>query len=219
VASVRDVKSVKFLTFCAAACFLLNIHLFAQADKTASSSFPKELKVLTRKAWKASEPVKEMTTHELKRITIHHSGVKQHPDKTAIEKLKGLQGYSQHESTMANGKKKPVWPDVPYHFYVTSDGRIAEGREIKYVGDTNTEYDPTGHILICVEGNFETEEPSEGQMKSTCKLVRWLAEKYNISADKISAHKDHASTVCPGKNLYAKIPEIREYVIANTPTK
>ena len=77
-----------------------------------------------------------------------------------------LQRFSQTASRLDTGKLKPVWFDIPYHFYIAVDGKIADGRSIKFVGDTNTDYNPTGHALVVLEGNFENEEPSPDQLKS-----------------------------------------------------
>ena len=168
-----------------------------------------DLKIVTRKEWQAKDPVTTMKPHELKFITIHHTATKQKPGVSAALKLQHLQAFSQREDTLSSGKKKPIWPDVPYHFYVTCDGEIGEGRDIHFVGDTNTEYDPTGHILVTLEGNFEVEEPTKEQMKAAKNLVAWLAEKYKIPADHIKSHKDYAKTACPGKNLYGRLGELR----------
>jgi N-acetyl-anhydromuramyl-L-alanine amidase AmpD len=78
------------------------------------------------------------------------------------------------------------------------------------VGDTNTEYDPTGHILVTLEGNFEEEEPTREQMQATRNLVGWLAKKFKVPSEKIKTHKDYAQTACPGKNLQLRAEEIRK---------
>jgi len=180
-----------------------------QAPVFVPDSAPPGMKILSRKAWKAKPPVSPMTPQTPAVITIHHTATKQNPKKSLAEKLQNLQAYSQREATQDNGKKKPAWPDVPYHFYIAVDGKVGEGREINFVGDTNTDYETAGHILVCLEGNFENEEPTQDQMKSTVELVRWLAAKYQVTPEKISAHKDHARTACPGKNLYRQLNEIR----------
>ena len=126
--------------------------------------------------------------------------------------MNSLQEFSQHEGKLASGKPKPMWADVPYHFYIAANGEVAEGRNIGFVGDTNTEYDPTGHVLVTCEGNFEEEEPTEEQMQAATQLVVWLAKKYHVPSENINAHRDYAQTACPGKKLYKRVGEIRKAV-------
>ncbi|MBA4149459.1 MAG: N-acetylmuramoyl-L-alanine amidase [Verrucomicrobia bacterium] len=194
--------------------FLLLIACCALADTASESSFPKNLNVITRTEWGANPPVAEMKAHKPEFITIHHTGTKQNPGRTVEDKLRGLQKFSQREDQLASGKTKPAWPDVPYHFYISVDGKLAEGRDLKFVGDTNTEYDPTGHLLVTLEGNFQEEKPSDAQMKTTRQLVRFLAKRYKVPASKIGSHKDYAKTACPGENLQMLLPELRDVVKA-----
>ena len=173
----------------------------------SSSSRPK---IVSREDWRAREPVGKMILHKPSRITIHHTASRQ-KEKTSIEqKMRDLQAFSQTASTLSTGKLKPAWPDVPYHFYIAADGRIAEGRKIDYVGDTNTEYDPTGHILVVLEGNFEIEQPAGKQLQSLRELVSWLAHEWNVRAGDIKGHRDYARTACPGKNLAPEVRKLRE---------
>jgi N-acetyl-anhydromuramyl-L-alanine amidase AmpD len=124
--------------------------------------------------------------------------------------MQSLQRFSQQPQRLAaRGPLKPAWPDVPYHFYIGADGQIAEGRDTAYAGDTNTDYDPTGHILIVLEGNFEREMPSGAQSESLYRLASWIADEWQIQTDEIKGHKDYASTLCPGRNLEAQLPALR----------
>jgi hypothetical protein len=82
------------------------------------------------------------------------------------------------------------------------DGRIYEARPIQYPGDTNTTYDPRGHALICVMGNYENQTLSEDQLASVVDLSAWLAREYDVPPDSIRGHKDYAETLCPGKDFY-----------------
>ena len=117
-------------------------------------------------------------------------------------------------SPLSDGRIKEPWADIPYHFYIAANGAIGEGRPLQYVGDSNTPYDPTGHALIVLEGNFNEENVSTEQKQSLKKLVIALARKYKISAPNLSGHKDHATTACPGNNLYDLIPEFKEWLTA-----
>ena len=178
-----------------------------EVDESVRPDFP----ILSRAEWNAHAPIGEMKANVPSVITIHHTATPPAPDRGLATKLQNLQDFSQREGNMAGGRKKVAWPDVPYHFYIDVNGKVAEGREIKYVGDTNTDYDSSTHILIALEGNFDKAEPTTAQMETLFKMVTWLAKKYKIPADKISSHKAFAPTACPGKHLESKLEEIRQY--------
>ncbi|ANE52302.1 peptidoglycan recognition family protein [Flavisolibacter tropicus] len=176
-------------------------------------SLPKDVTIVTRKEWGAEQSVLPMRKHVPQQITIHHTAVKQAPERSLADKLKALQKFSFSSSKLASGKVKEPWADIPYHFYIAVDGSIGEGRPLQYVGDSNTPYDPTGHALIVLEGNFENEELSDKQYQSLQALIISIAKQYHITSDKISAHKDHAETLCPGAHLYALIPQLQKAVV------
>ena len=166
--------------------------------------------ILSRKDWGAKDPVGEAKTHKVEFITIHHTATPQKPGTLIGTKMRNLQAFSQREEKLASGKMKPVWFDIPYHYYIAVDGQIAEGREIEYVGDTNTEYDPTGHALVVLEGTFNTEQPTPAQLESAKKIVAWLARKHKVPAANIKGHSDYAQTACPGENLKKLLPEMHQ---------
>jgi len=181
-----------------------------------TSVVPASLAYLPRAAWGARPPVLPMREHVPDRLTIHHTGVAQAPARTPGDKLRALQQFSQREDRLADGRTKRAWADVPYHLYVTTDGTVVEGREWRWVGDSNTPYDPTGHLLVVVEGNFETETLTDAQRRTLDVLVPALARRFGIPAARLGAHRDFATTACPGHNLYAALPHFRA-LIAGTP--
>ncbi|MCB8933113.1 MAG: N-acetylmuramoyl-L-alanine amidase [Chthonomonadaceae bacterium] len=169
--------------------------------------------MIEREAWGAAPPVLAMRPHRPSRITIHHTGTPQRPDLTTAQKIKNLQLFSQREDKLADGRTKPAWGDVPYHYYIGVDGQIAVGRDDRFAGDTNTEYDPAGHVLVVVEGNFENETVNEAQMRSLWNVVWWLAQRDHIPSAEIQSHKDFAQTDCPGADLYARLDALRWNVL------
>jgi len=170
---------------------------------------PADLKILSRSDWGANPPVATMKTNVPVRITIHHTATLQKPERSLKEKMRALQKFSQNEGKLGNGKPKPAWPDVPYHFYIDCNGGVAEGRDVNAVGDTNTEYDPTGHLLVVLEGNFEEEQVTDAQWAKLVKMVSWLAARYHVAPPEVQGHKDYAQTACPGKRLEAMLPKLR----------
>jgi len=169
-----------------------------------------ELGIVSVEAW-GGTPAQDTPEkrHTITRITLHHAGVPFPKGKDIIQYMRNLQSWSRSE-------KK--WIDLPYHYVIDLEGKIYEGRDIQYAGDTNTEYNPSGHALIEVVGNFEEVEPNQEQLDAVVRTMSWLAVKYNVPVDSIRAHKDYSAiTVCPGKNLYRYIENgyFRENVSKN----
>lgn len=134
-----------------------------------------------------------MRPHRIERITLHHGGVPHRAGRETAEYLRSLQAWSRREKR---------WGDVPYHYVVDPAGVIHEGRPIGFAGDTNTDYDPAGHALVVVLGDFEQEEPTPRQLEAAADAMAMVAARFGVDPDRIAGHKDHSGqTVCPGRNL------------------
>ncbi len=94
------------------------------------------------------------------------------------------------------------WPDLAYHFVIDRNGHVYEGRPIGAPGDTATDYDPAGHFLPVLDGNFDEQEPTEAQLSSLAVLMAWAMEEYDLRTEVVGAHRDYAATACPGSSLY-----------------
>lgn len=145
-------------------------------------------------AWggSAADPARARR-HQVKAITLHHQGETWKPGTDSEQYLRNLQTWSRNSKN---------WLDIPYHYVIDLDGRTFAARDIAYAGDTNTEYDPSGHALIEVVGNFEEVEPNQQQLDAVVDMMALLVARHRVSIDTISGHKDHAQTLCPGKNMY-----------------
>jgi len=132
--------------------------------------------------------------HTITHITLHHQGEPFKPGTDPRQYLRNLQNWSRNSKG---------WLDIPYHYVIDLEGRTYAARDIAYAGDTNTEYDPSGHALIEVVGNFEEVEPNQAQLDAVVALMAMLAQKYGVPVERIASHRDHSDkTVCPGANLY-----------------
>lgn len=148
--------------------------------------------LIKRAEWGSTDSLVESHRHTISYITIHHGGEIFEDEKDTYTYLKNLQSWSRSDRK---------WMDVPYHYIIDRKGRVFEGRPLEYRGDTNTSYDPTGHALIVLLGNFEEQEVYEVQISSLKIVTEYLANQESVSADKIKTHKDYAETLCPGKKL------------------
>jgi hypothetical protein len=176
--------------------------------------------ILSRAEWGAADPVLPMRSHIPRQITIHHTASNQAPARSTADKMRGLQRFSQQRAELADGRMKEQWADIPYHFYIAVDGTVAEGRDSRYAGDSNTNYDVIGQIQIVLEGNFEHERPTAAQVSRLRSLTISLADRWEIPSHLVRGHRDHVETLCPGEALYRQLPELRENVArATTPAE
>ncbi len=168
------------------------------AEDSAATSEAESLKpeIISAESWGSEpDPIPEDRSQVPKYITIHHAGEEWKEDADPYRKLRGLQSW---------GKRERDWPDLPYHFLLSPDGRIFEGRSTDFKPETNTNYELEGHVGINCWGNFEIQRVTKDQLTSVVRLAAWLSEKHNIDPQTITSHKDVApgQTVCPGTDLY-----------------
>jgi hypothetical protein len=181
-----------FVLFCF--CILSFVSACSSGKKSTNKSAINDINIIPRSGWNAAEP-RVYKTHVPVRITVHHEGTKLEVTADAAKKIKAIQ-------TWGMGPDRN-WVDIPYHFLISPGGQIYEGRNVNTVGETATEYDPTGHLLITCLGNLEQQEVSKEQLASLIKLIAYCSNKYNIPYQTMATHRDYSKqTTCPGKNLY-----------------
>jgi hypothetical protein len=174
--------------------------VLAYGDKqlAAAPSKPSSLLSVTcRQDWGAGPVVGRYRTQTVRKITIHHQGVEFTKNMDAASRLRTMQGF--HES------REKGFGDIAYHFVIDPNGKIYEGRPYSAVGETKTDYNPDGHLLICLLGDFEKQTPSDEALESLSRLVAWGIRAFGLSTDAIGTHRDFAHTTCPGANLYKLI--------------
>lgn len=193
-----------------AACLLFCV-MASVAGRTDPGASPP---IVSRAAWGATPAKTQMMSPQKPTgIVLHHTSVRQQKKVSLEAKLRGLQGFSMSPGTV--GKvKKPAWGDLPYHYYIDVSGRIGEGRDVAFAGDTNTKYETAGQILIVVEGQFDKEKPTDAQIASLLALTAWLTQRYKIDPARITGHNDHAPTDCPGANLKVYLPALRNAALS-----
>jgi Ca2+-binding RTX toxin-like protein len=163
----------------------------ARTCEVLTDSFTMTL--LPRQAWGALPAEPGLVDHEIERITIHHAG-----DATGTVGPVQFRWWHEHHLDLG-------WPDIAYHYIVGRDGVLWEGRSWTKAGDTGTDYDPFGHLLVVVEGNFEVDVPTAGQLETLARIVAYGAGRFDVPVTETAGHRDHAATTCPGEHLYTHI--------------
>ena len=183
----------------AALCFSSAILLAAcantQREPHSRPEYETEFNVVEREAWGWQDNPATLPEHRIEKITIHHGGEKFSDDRDPQQYLRALQSWSRSDKD---------WIDIPYHFVIDLKGTVYEARPIQYPGDTNTSYDPTGHALIQVVGDYRYRELSAAQLTAVIQLSAMLARRYKVPVSDIRGHLDYApgETDCPGENIY-----------------
>ena len=162
-----------------------------------TSASPAAHEILCRNAWGAKPPLPGGKPQTPSRMTIHHTAVMLGDNANAPARLRQHQHY--HQDTHG-------WIDIAYHLSVDRHGNIYELRSPNLVGDTATNYDPTGHFLVVLEGNFDEEEVSEDQLNGAALAFAWAANQFGIPTSTLAGHRDASpDTSCPGASLYEHV--------------
>jgi len=154
---------------------------------------------------------------EIKMLVLHHTASTNEIDNPS-QAIKNIHEFH------ANGKN---WGDIGYHYVVAPDGKIFEGRAggAGVIGGHSFDVNKVS-IGISVMGNYEQDQVSTETMRSLAMLLEKLSNAYDLDPTSsvfykdmtmpvISGHRDTGKTLCPGKNLYSRLPELRTWVENN----
>ncbi|GAA4803790.1 N-acetylmuramoyl-L-alanine amidase [Nocardioides caeni] len=186
--------------------------------------FTPKPKIYSRAQWGANERLRDkgsLTYYEVHGGFVHHTVNAN--DYTASEVPGILRAiYAYHVNTRG-------WSDIGYNFLVDRFGRIWEGRaggvDRAVVGAHTLGYNNYAFAMSAI-GNFDTARPSARMVSAYGALFAWKLSLHGVDAGStrqrigskvfqaINGHRDAGSTACPGRYLYAKLPQIRELASA-----
>jgi hypothetical protein len=162
----------------------------------------RSVELICRRAWGARRPAGGFDRHRIRRITVHHSAVALRDNRLAPARLRSHQAAHQDRG----------WPDIAYHLLIDRNGNVYAGRPRWAVGDTSTNYDPRGHLLVMCEGNFQEQRPSPAQVRALVDVLAWAVDRYGVGVRTIRGHLEYADTACPGRGLQRRLGEVRRRV-------
>lgn len=137
---------------------------------------------------------------------------------------KGWTAIVIHHSATASGnaaifdewhREGNNWDGVGYDFVIGNGSNSGDGEvEVTYrwqqqktgahCGGTPGNWANRDGIGICLVGNFDKEEPTQQQMQSLARLVRFLQKRYDIPQNRIYGHGTTPGariTDCPGRRF------------------
>ena len=189
----------------------------AQPAAGAASAAAAKPAISTRAAWGANEGLRRVAPvyGQVKLGFIHHTVSSN--TYTAAQVPAMIRGmYAYHVQTLG-------WNDIGYNFLIDRFGRIWEGRfggmTRAVVGAQTLNYNAVSTGVSAI-GNFDTAAPPQAVTNAFKRVLAWKLSLAGIPAkgsvvangksfQRISGHRDGFATACPGRFLYAKLPEIR----------
>ncbi len=190
-----------------------------------ATAYTPKPKIFSRAQWGANESMRDKSSlhyFEVHAGFVHHTVNANGYTRAQVPSIiRGI--YAYH--TRSRG-----WSDVGYNFLVDRFGRIWEGRyggvDRPVVGAHTLGYNDYAFAMSAI-GNYETTQPSDAVLRAYGRLFAWKLSLHGVDAAStkqqvgrtvfkaINGHRDAASTACPGRYLYAKLPTIRSYAKAD----
>jgi len=155
------------------------------------------LESVSRASWGASDATESAMVEqvgELRFVTIHHTAWVTEAGADEAETLRRIQRFHQVDRG---------WGDIAYHYLIGPSGKVYQGRDPRFESDTGTGYDTTGHLNICLLGNFEEQHPSDEALRALVELASQQLFVCGLPADALRTHRRVAATLCPGEHLEA----------------
>lgn len=121
-------------------------------------------------------------------IIIHHSVTP-----TELDDNKSESSFNANHKARGFPLSKTAW-NIGYHYVIYSSGEKRQYRADNEIGahckEGKMNYNSIG---ICLEGNFDVEEPTLAQCKAALQLISELQSKYSIPNTKVRPHRYYAT--------------------------
>jgi hypothetical protein len=201
----------------------------ASAETATRAGSPADVtprpQIYSRAQWGADEQLRDrraLRYSEVHAGFVHHTvNANGYTEAQVPSIIRGI--YAYH--TKSRG-----WSDIGYNFLVDRFGRIWEGRyggvDRPVVGAHTLHYNDDAFAMSSI-GNYETARPSQALLEAYGQLFAWKLGLHGVDAGStrqwvhdrwlpaINGHRDVGKTACPGRYLYAQIPEIRRLAAAD----
>lgn len=149
----------------------------------------------------------KMDLKKIATLVVHHDGFAIPARYNTLDRIKNEAKYH-----VVKG-----WKHISYHFIIDNVGDIYQclpEDEIGYhAGNLAVN---KNSIAVCVQGNFEIQQPTKAQIKALTEFCDWIFTKRpDIPKLVRSGLKGHREvrlnpTACPGRNLFSIVQKIKK---------
>ena len=161
--------------------------------------------VLPRGAWTRSgiaRPYDIYPIGGINRITVHHDGMPPATLRSMGDTAARIESIRQAH---VHGRG---WADIGYHYIVDQNGRVWEGRPIRFQG-AHVKDQNENNLGVLVLGNFEVQHPTPMQLSSVDRFLATQMSRYRVPMWRLKTHREIARTECPGRNLQGYMVQTR----------
>ncbi|WKN47547.1 peptidoglycan recognition protein [Nocardioides sp. Arc9.136] len=186
--------------------------------------------IRNRQAWGANEDLRDKPPSyisTIQQVHVHHTvNSNTYGEGEVPALIRGM--YAYHTQSLG-------WSDLGYNFLVDRFGRVWTGRAggaSKNVRGAHTLGFNATSAGISVIGNFDQVKPPQAVIDAIARVAAWKLDQYgrdplgrttvrsegsdkygagrSVTLPVIDGHRDTNDTSCPGSNLYAALPAIRQ---------
>jgi hypothetical protein len=150
--------------------------------------------IVPRSAW-TSQPIagNNRLMNGVTRITIHHTG--EHAGLVGLPDIEVIQRIEKYH------RNEKHWAAIGYHYIVGRDGRIYEGRPVRYQG-AHVLSENANNLGISVIGDFQVHLPNPRQLVALRAFLNDSRTRYHVPVSRVYGHRDLNRSICPGDALY-----------------
>ncbi|MFI2487452.1 N-acetylmuramoyl-L-alanine amidase [Promicromonospora kroppenstedtii] len=159
--------------------------------------------IASRASWGARYPDGDLTlTGPAVEVWVHHSVTAQLPSDATVaaeaEQMRALESVGQ--TRFGTG--------ISYNVVIFPSGRAYQGVSWNRRG-THTGGRNSTSRSICFAGNYEANSPTAAQISTAAAIYGYGKDRWWTQGAPLGGHRDVSQTACPGRNLYARLDDIR----------
>jgi peptidoglycan recognition protein len=161
------------------------------------------MRITYRETWGARYGRGAILTETPGQVIIHHWGSPHVAYDVPIATERALLRGVESHHVEVNG-----WSGIGYNWVVMPSGRVYEGRGwLRQGAHTPGWNDRSVGVAVAMDG--EHNKPTDEAIGAIRYLIRVGIDGGALASHPgISGHRDHRATICPGKHLYRRIPEL-----------